>query len=60
MILTLPFAITIRYSVVAREEAHLERRFGDAYRDTGWLSSLTNAAPQRQPRGGQGESQAGS
>ena len=32
-ILTLPLAITIRYGVVAREEAYLERRFGDAYRD---------------------------
>ena len=31
--LTLPLAITIRYGVVAREEAYLERRFGDAYRD---------------------------
>src|SRR5262249_10789307 len=31
--LTLPLAITIRYAVVAREEAYLERRFGDAYRD---------------------------
>ena len=30
---TLPLAITIRYGVVAREEAYLERRFGDAYRD---------------------------
>ena len=32
-ILTLPLAITIRYGVVAREEAYLERRFGDVYRD---------------------------
>jgi protein-S-isoprenylcysteine O-methyltransferase Ste14 len=31
--LTLPLAVTIRYGVVAREEAYLERRFGDAYRD---------------------------
>jgi protein-S-isoprenylcysteine O-methyltransferase Ste14 len=30
---TLPLAITVRYGVVAREEAYLERRFGDAYRD---------------------------
>jgi protein-S-isoprenylcysteine O-methyltransferase Ste14 len=30
---TLPLAVTIRYGVVAREEAYLERRFGDAYRD---------------------------
>jgi protein-S-isoprenylcysteine O-methyltransferase Ste14 len=32
LILTLPLAITIRYDVVAREEAYLEGRFGDAYR----------------------------
>jgi protein-S-isoprenylcysteine O-methyltransferase Ste14 len=33
LVLTLPLAITIRYGVAAREEAYLERRFGDAYRD---------------------------
>ncbi len=33
LILALPLAITIRYGVVAREEAYLEQRFGDAYRD---------------------------
>jgi protein-S-isoprenylcysteine O-methyltransferase Ste14 len=33
VILTLPLAITIRYGVVAREEAYLERRFREAYRD---------------------------
>ena len=33
LILTLPLAITIRYGVVAREEAYLERRFGDVYRE---------------------------
>jgi protein-S-isoprenylcysteine O-methyltransferase Ste14 len=33
LILTLPLAIAMRYGVVAREEAYLERRFGDAYRD---------------------------
>jgi protein-S-isoprenylcysteine O-methyltransferase Ste14 len=33
LVLMLPLAITIRYGVVAREEAYLERRFGDAYRD---------------------------
>jgi len=33
LILALPLAITMRYVVVAREEAYLERRFGDAYRD---------------------------
>jgi len=31
LVLVLPLAITIRYGVVAREEAYLERRFGDAY-----------------------------
>jgi protein-S-isoprenylcysteine O-methyltransferase Ste14 len=33
LILALPLAIAIRYGVVAREEAYLERRFGDTYRD---------------------------
>ena len=33
LILMLPLAITVRYGVVAREEAYLERRFGDSYRD---------------------------
>jgi protein-S-isoprenylcysteine O-methyltransferase Ste14 len=33
LIFTLPLTITIRYGVVAREEAYLERRFSDAYRD---------------------------
>lgn len=33
LILMLPLAITIRYGVVAREEAYLERRFGDTYCD---------------------------
>lgn len=33
LILLLPVAVTIRYGVVALEEAYLERRFGDAYRD---------------------------
>jgi protein-S-isoprenylcysteine O-methyltransferase Ste14 len=28
-----PFALVIRYGVVACEEAYLERKFGDAYRD---------------------------
>jgi protein-S-isoprenylcysteine O-methyltransferase Ste14 len=32
LILTLPLAVTIRYGVVAREEAYLERRFDDGYR----------------------------
>ena len=35
LILTLPLAITIRCGVVGREEAYLERRFGDAYREYG-------------------------
>ena len=29
----LPLAVTIRYGVVAREEAYLERRFGSSYRN---------------------------
>jgi protein-S-isoprenylcysteine O-methyltransferase Ste14 len=33
LLLALPIALTMRYGVVAREEAYLERRFGDAYRD---------------------------
>jgi len=33
LILTVPLAITIRYGVVAREEAYLERLFGDSYRN---------------------------
>ena len=33
LILELPLAIALRYGVVAREEAYLERRFGDTYRD---------------------------
>jgi protein-S-isoprenylcysteine O-methyltransferase Ste14 len=33
LILTIPLALTVRYGVVAREEAYLERRFGDAYRE---------------------------
>jgi len=33
LVLTLPLAIIMHYGVVAREEAYLERRFGDAYRD---------------------------
>ena len=32
LILTLPLAVTMRYGVITREEAYLERRFGDAYR----------------------------
>jgi protein-S-isoprenylcysteine O-methyltransferase Ste14 len=33
LILALPLAIALRYGVVAREEAYLERRFGETYRD---------------------------
>jgi protein-S-isoprenylcysteine O-methyltransferase Ste14 len=33
LVLTLPLAILIRYGVVVREEAYLERRFRDAYLD---------------------------
>jgi protein-S-isoprenylcysteine O-methyltransferase Ste14 len=33
LVLALPLAIVLRYGVVAREEAYLERRFGDEYRD---------------------------
>jgi protein-S-isoprenylcysteine O-methyltransferase Ste14 len=33
LILALPLAVTVRYGIVAREEAYLERRFGDTYRD---------------------------
>ena len=32
LVLMLPLALTIRYGVVAREEAYLEGRFGDGYR----------------------------
>jgi len=28
-----PLAVTFRYGVIAREEAYLDRLFGDAYRD---------------------------
>jgi protein-S-isoprenylcysteine O-methyltransferase Ste14 len=33
LILALPLVLILQYGVVAREEAYLERRFGDAYRD---------------------------
>lgn len=33
LLLTIPIAVLMRYGVVAREEAYLERRFGDDYRD---------------------------
>ena len=33
LILAVPLIIVLRYGVIAREEAYLERRFGDAYRN---------------------------
>ena len=33
LILALPLVLSLRYGVIAREEAYLERRFGDAYRN---------------------------
>jgi protein-S-isoprenylcysteine O-methyltransferase Ste14 len=33
LVLVLPLAVVVRYGVVAREEAYLEQRFGDSYRD---------------------------
>jgi protein-S-isoprenylcysteine O-methyltransferase Ste14 len=33
LMLVVPLVIVLRYGVVQREEAYLERRFGDAYRD---------------------------
>ncbi|WP_445502027.1 methyltransferase family protein [Microvirga sp. G4-2] len=32
LLMLVPFAIIIRYGVVAREEVYLERKFGDVYR----------------------------
>src|SRR5262249_40156219 len=32
VVMLVPFAIVIRYGVVAREEAYLERKFGEVYR----------------------------
>ncbi len=32
LVMLVPFALVIRYGVVAREEAYLERKFGDGYR----------------------------
>ena len=33
LLMLMPFALVIRYGVVAREEAYLDRKFGDVYRD---------------------------
>ncbi len=33
LVMLVPFWLVIRFGVVAREEAYLERRFGDTYRD---------------------------
>ena len=32
LLVPVPFALVIRYGVIAREEAYLERKFGDVYR----------------------------
>jgi hypothetical protein len=32
LMMLVPFALVIRYGVVAREEVYLERKFGDVYR----------------------------
>ena len=32
LLMLVPFALVIRYGVIAREEAYLERKFGDVYR----------------------------
>ena len=32
LVMLVPFALVIRYGVVAREEAYLERMFGEVYR----------------------------
>lgn len=33
LVVALPLVVILRYRVVAREEAYLERRFGDVYRE---------------------------
>lgn len=33
LVMLVPFVLVIRYGVVAREEAYLERKFGDVYRN---------------------------
>jgi protein-S-isoprenylcysteine O-methyltransferase Ste14 len=32
LLVPVPFALVIRYGVIAREEAYLDRKFGDVYR----------------------------
>jgi protein-S-isoprenylcysteine O-methyltransferase Ste14 len=36
LMMLVPFGLVIRYAVVAREEAYLERKFGDVYRGYSW------------------------
>ena len=55
LILALPLAIVIRYGVVAREEAYLERRFGVEYgpprqRTEPWPRPRRNQKPASAPR----------
>ena len=50
LIMLVPFAFVIRYGVVAREEAYLERKFGDIYRGyrsrvRRWISSSPLISP---------------
>jgi protein-S-isoprenylcysteine O-methyltransferase Ste14 len=33
LVMLVPFFLVIRYDVISREEAYLDRKFGDAYRD---------------------------
>ena len=33
LVMPVPFYLVLRYGVVAREEAYLERKFGDVYSD---------------------------
>src|SRR5215204_4055175 len=40
-----PFYLVIRYGVIAREEAYLERKFGDVY--TGYTSVFAAGCNQR-------------
>jgi hypothetical protein len=40
-----PFALVIRHGVVAREEAYLERKFGDVYRATARSYGAGSSSP---------------